>query len=231
MNKTFLLGSLAAAAIALHSQAQTTDIINPTLLNGGFESPVLTASHKQGWDGTPDITNWTNTATNFAGAAATFTDDGVDLNAGGAHTGNQFAFYHAGEGGSFDLSNFTIRAGDQISLSWYGRADTIYMGLFTSTNGGFTGSTPLANTGIITQPTGTVAGQNGYLPYNFAYTVQATDTVGPLGLVIFNPMTGYANVDDITLSVTRAPEPSTYALMVAGLGGLMFVFRARRSMV
>lgn len=230
MKKTLFLASLAAFAVGFSAHAQvTTIVIDGNNLNGGFENPQVGAGDsKNGFDTAgKDILNWTNTPTNFAGGAATYTDNGVDFNAAGAHAGTQFAFFHGGEGGAFNLSAFTVQANDQITLSWFGRADTILFGLFTSTSGSLTGATFLANTGNVAQ-TPAAYGAN-----TFNYTVQNTDALGPLGVVIYNPLAaGYANVDDVALTVTRAvPEPGTYALMFAGLGGLFFMLRARRASV
>lgn len=231
MKKTFLLASVAAFALGLSAHAQTinTIVIDGTTLNGGFENPqVGVGDSKNGFDTAgKDILNWTNTPTNFAQQPATYTDNGVDFNAAGAHAGTQFAFFHGGEGGAFNLSTFAVQAGDQITLTWFGRNDTIIMALFTSTSGSLTGASFIFNTGNVAQT------PNAYAQNVFNYTVQPTDTVGPLGVVIYNPTVGYANVDDITLSVatTTVPEPSTYAMMLAGLGGLFAMFRARRAAV
>lgn len=231
MKKTFLLVSLAAFAIGVSAQAQvlTTAVIDGVNLNGGFENPqVGVGDAKNGFDTAgKDILNWTNTPTNFAGQPATYGDNGVDFNAAGAHAGTQFAFFHGGEGGAFNLSAFTVQPGDEITLSWFGRNDTILFSLFTSTSGSLTGATFLTNTGNVAQT------PNAYGQNIFNYTVQSTDALGPLGVVIYNPLAaGYANVDDVALTVARVvPEPSTYALLFAGLGGLFAMFRARRASV
>ena len=215
----FALG-FAALCGSANAQSMLT-LINATTLNGSFESPTLTASSKQGFDAAgQDIANWTNTNTTFAGATgATYNDNGVDLNAGGANSGNQFAFFHAGEGGAFNLTTYQLKVGDQISLSWFGRADTIAFRLFSSTNGTYATAVTLAEF----QQTQTAA----YVLYTPAtYTVTAADLAGgpkTLGLSIFNPTVGYANVDDITLTVVSAvPEPST--VVSFALGGITLLF-------
>ncbi len=209
---TALCGSVSA-------QSMLT-LINGATLNGGFESPTLTASSKQGFDAPgQDITNWANTGTTFAGAAgATYNDNGVDLNTGGANTGNQFAFFHGGEGGAFNLTTYQLKVGDQISLSWFGRADTIAFRLFSSTNGTYATAATLAEI----QQTQAADVYTAYaLP---TYTVTAADLVGgpkTLGVSIFNPTVGYANVDDVTLSVVSVPEPST--VLAFATGGVVFL--------
>lgn len=195
-------------------------LISPTTLNGGFEAPDVTAAgSKGGFDAAgKDIVNWGNTNTTFAGALGTYNDNGVDQNAGGANSGNQFAFFHGGEGGAFNLTTYQLNVGDQISLSWFGRADTIAFRLFSSTNGTYATAATLAEF-----QQAQAAAYTLFTPAT--YTVTAADLAGgpkTLGVSIFNPTVGYANVDDVILTVTAAvPEPST--VMACAVGGIMLL--------
>ncbi len=224
--KTLLLASLAIAAVSVCAQAQT-DIIDATLLNGSFET-VLAPGGKsnKGFDTAgADVTNWTNTNTDINGVAAPYTDTGSQ-NGGGAEDGAQFVFFHGGDGGAFNLTSTVIHTGDAFSLTFYGNnASGLTYRLFSSTDGTYATAATLTGNNITT-----AAG--AYQQYFINYTALPTDNGKTIGVSLFGTG-GYANVDNLVLSVTPAPapEPSTYALMFAGLGALFFMFRVRRSAV
>lgn len=220
--KTLLLASLAVAAFGLGAQAQTA-LINPTLLNGSFETALLPVGGKSqnGFD-TPafDVTNWTNTNTDAAGATVGYGDAGYE--SGAAQNGAQFAFFHGGDGGAFNLTTAVINTGDVFNLSFYGNNGAgLTARLFSSTNGTYATNATLATSAITT-----AAG--AYTQYFLAYTATPADSGKTVGVSFFGTA-GYPNVDNVVLTVTPVPEPSTYALMFAGLGGLLLVTRARRS--
>ncbi len=224
--KTSFISSPLAIALGLlgsSSLSEAAVLINGTTLNGGFESPAVgVGDSKQGFDMSgKDILNWTNTTTTYAGVGgATYNDNGVDFNAGGAHSGDQFAFFHGGEGGAYNLTNYIIQAGDQFSLTWWGRADTIAIRLFSSSDGSYGTAATMTellqaqSAGIYTQYT---------IP---TYTAVAGDVGKTIGVSVFNPLPGYANVDDFVLTVTSVPEPSS--CLAFTLGGAAFIFRRSR---
>lgn len=198
-------------------------LIDSLTLNGSFEAPDLTGnSAKNGFDASgKDLLSWANTGTSYAGGAGTYGDVGVDNNSGGAHSGNQFAFFHGGEGGAYNLTSYAIQAGDQFTLSWWGRADTIAIRLFSSTDGTYGTASTLTETSQL--QTGT------YAQYSFSYTAAPGDVGKTLGVSIFNPVVGYANVDDISLSVAAVPEASSsISLAIAGAAVLLRRSRQRK---
>lgn len=209
------------ALLGFGAVAQAAVIIDSTTLNGGFEGPdVGGADAKQGFDIVGrDIANWANTTTTYGGGlGATYGDVGVDNNTGGAHSGNQFAFFHGGEGGAFNLTSHVIQSGDQFSLTWWGRADTIAVRLFSSTDGTYNTATTLAELQQLQSPA-------TYTQYTLTYSAVADDVGKTLGVSIFNPLpAGYANVDDIALSTI--PEASTS--VTVALGAMAVLLRRSR---
>ena len=192
-------------------------LIDGSTLNGGFENPDLSVagSAKQGFDMPgKDIAAWMITTTTYGGSAgASYNDVGVDFNAGGAHSGNQFAFFHGGEGGAYNMTSYVIQSGDQFSLTWWGRADSIAMRLFGSTDGTYGTATTLAEMIQLQNDPG------GYAQYMLTYSAVAADVGKTIGVSIFNPDVGYANVDDVMLTVV--PEPSGSVLLLAGAATLV----------
>lgn len=216
---TTLAAGLGLAAMAATSHAAV--LIDSTTRNGGFESPNVGAGDaKNGFDmAGKDLDFWFNTTTTWAGAGgATYNDVGVDLNAAGAHSGSQFAFFHGGEGGAYNLTTYAIQEGDQFTLTWWGRADTLGVRLFSSTDLTYSTAATLAQ---ISQPQ-----PGGYAQYSLSYTAVAADAGKTIGVSIFNPLTGYANVDDVVLNVTSIPEPSSSAALL--LGAAAFILRRSR---
>ena len=219
--KSSIVALLGLAALSGMSQAAVVVLIDATTRNGSFDSPTLAASIKSGFDApASDIVNWTNTNISWAGTAGTYGDTGVDLNAGGAHTGNQFAFFKGSAGGAFNLTNYAIQSGDQFSLSWYGRADTIGVRLFSSTDASYATAVTLAQ---ISQ-----AQPGGYAQYSLSYTAVPADAGKTIGVSVFNSAIGYANVDDFVLTVTQVPEPSSCLSLAVG-GAALVLRRSRRT--
>ncbi|RYD66493.1 MAG: PEP-CTERM sorting domain-containing protein [Verrucomicrobiaceae bacterium] len=205
--------------IALASASHAAVLIDEVTRNGSFESPNVGAGDaKNGFDMPgKDLDNWFNTTTTWAGATgATYGDVGVDFNAGGSHSGSQFAFFHGGDGGAYNLTTYEIQAGDQFTLTWWGRADTLGVRLFSSTDLTYNTAATLAE---ISQ-----AQPGGYAQYSLTYNAAPADVGKTIGVSIFNPLAGYANVDDVELSVI--PEPASSA--VFALGSAAFLLRRSR---
>ncbi len=220
MIPTVLAASLAVLAAAAPAGAAV--LIDATTRNGSFESPdVSDGDAKKGFDMPgKDLDSWANTNTTWLGASgATYNDVGVDFNASGAHSGSQFAFFHGGEGGAYNLTTYVIQTGDQFSLTWWGRADTIGMRLFSSTDNSYGTAATLAE---ISQ-----AQPGPYTQYSLNYTAVAEDVGKTIGVSIFNPLIGYSNVDDVVLTVTTIPEPSACISLAMGSAALL-LRRTRR---
>ncbi len=219
----FVSSAIGLISMSASSNAQTV-LIDPTTLNGSFETLALGPGGKdtKGFDATPapnvDILNWGNTNTNWLGDAAFYNDTGAEYRAP-SQEGVQFSFYHGGEGGAFNLTSYAIHEGDSFSLTWYGYQDTVGIRLFSSTTGDYSSAATL-NEIDIAQPGGT------WVQYSLAYTAVAADEGKTIGVSIFNSGVGYANVDDVVLTVTPVPEPTTCVLGALGLT-FCLLFRSR----
>ncbi|MES2476565.1 MAG: PEP-CTERM sorting domain-containing protein [Verrucomicrobiota bacterium] len=218
---THILTTGAIGLASLSGISQAAVLIDGTTLNGSFESSDLSIAGdaKNGFDMVgKDITNWQNTDTTYAGVFDNSYDDtGVDYNAGGAHSGNQFAFVHGGDSGTFNLTSYIISPGDLFTLTWWGRADTIAVRLFSSSDGTY-GTASTLNELVQVQ-------DNAYTQYSFNYAAVPADYGKTIGVSIFHPLAGgWSNADDVMLTVV--PEPSSSMSLI--FGGAALVLRRSR---
>lgn len=203
------LAAIAAAlAVAATASAQniSSHFVNldfdagGTHIASGFDNPGA------------DIIGWNN----YAGIA----DAGVE--GPGAWWGPydfQAAFINGG-GSAFNLSDYTIQAGDSFSVSFLAQSWQ-----WTGANGQWTATlfydNPANVIGSYTTP--------GQLPENWQPWASYTSDVpivatpasvgGKLGILMANTGTRHALVDEIVVSI---PEPTALSLMaVAGLGLLL----------
>jgi hypothetical protein len=107
MNKTVLKFSLFCLALVAMSSVALAQPANQ-LGNPGFESPAF------------------GKETNFS-LIYPWQDDGIDyVNSGiedtGAHSGTYRAFEMSGDDGAYQISNYQMQNGDQITLSWWALA-------------------------------------------------------------------------------------------------------------
>lgn len=207
--------AIAAAALSIAASTQAQPIT--TFLNLDFDSG---GTHiNSGFDAVgADIIGWTNHAGIF--------DAGVE--GPGAWWGpyeDKAAFINGG-GSAYNLSDYTIQAGDSFSISFMARSWQ-----WTGANGQWTATlfydNPANVIGSYTTP--------GQLPEQWQpWSLYTSDTAisatpasvgGKLGILMSNTGTRIAQVDEIVVSV---PEPATLSLMVvAGLG--MALKRRRQS--
>ncbi len=254
MHSSKFLFACVALGLALTSKtasAQTLNLISPTVNDGGFESITGKSNFVSSTSANANIPYWGATLVNAAGATVvTPPDSGAEMGAPSAgndnrptHTGNAGAFWQPG-GTSTAFNLVTSRAmvaGDVYNLSWFGR--------FTGNGGAQVASlfSQLASTATgatyTYQPSATLTTLDTTDPNNFligtfsqyflTYTATADDAGKFIGLMYGNSGTAYIAADDFVLTVTpaAAPEPSTYALLFAGLGGVFVVRRLRRASV
>ena len=204
MKHKALLAGLALAAAALmgqQAQAATNLITNP-----GFE--------------TGDLTGYTETG-NYTGY------DGVTMgnDAGGPHSGSYLLELgsYAGSGPAGVTQTLSTVAGQDYTFSLYlanGANNAPGDQLFDVT---YNGSTLYSLDGETAFP---------YKLLSFIVVGTGSDTIGVSG---YSDGT-YNDVDDLSFvasagSVSAAPEPSTWALMIAGIGGIgLMLRRARKTM-
>lgn len=235
MNKISLLAIFATAVVGVSAHAQTA-LINPTTNNGSFETSPAAK------------TNFTATTSNaapiaFWGSQANVTDTGTATGTDVAQDGTKGAFEQPGAGIFNLVTTRTILGSDFYTLTFYARSTanpanvvtqpltvTLYSQAATATGSTY-GYAPIRTlatfTPMISNATGFPAGSQ----YTLTYAAIAGDVGNDIGISITNGATNYNGLDNFVLTVAPVPEPSTYALMFAGIGGLLFVLRARRSLV
>ncbi len=209
MNKLLLL---AAATLAV-SSVQAQSIV--PLTNGDFDDGV--ANFPDGFDADPDIPGWSD--------LTVITDSGVE---GPGAWWNPYeghaAFLKKAEG-AFNLSTYTIQAGDTFDVSFFGKtwdaSSHVTVTLFYDDPANVIGSFSTGLTPTWTQ-------------YSTSTAIDAIagSVGGLLGISILNTATDsgnrFANFDEVQVSVTSAiPEPSSFAAL-AGLVGLAFAASRRR---
>ena len=233
MIKTPLLVFLAATAAAISAHAQALALINPSTNNGSFETPTTGKV-----DFTP-TTSLNGTVPFWGNTGAAATDTGVDAGADITEDGARGAFEAPGTGIFNLVTSRPIATGDVYTLTFYGRstanpanvaADPLLASFYTQ-------AVPAAGTAYGYAPISAALGANtetlsnaaAFAQYTLTYTATAADAGKDIGISLTNNGNNYNGLDNFVLNVTPAPEPSTYALMFVGMGGLVVVLRHRRS--
>lgn len=203
----------AAAMVALGasatSQAATLTLIGGSTNNGDFEigSGLISGG---------SVTSW-----------ATWTEQSTADNNTGIHTagpvGPDQNIYIQGGGAIRNITTHTAAIGDTFE---YGFTDAysevnITMQLIYNDGGTWT-----AITGSDLTEEGGGLG-NRITSRSDSFTVQAGDAwVGKtIGVGLFSTG-GFPNIDDVNLSVTAVPEPSSAALL--GIGGIALILRRKK---
>lgn len=250
------LFACVAVGLALTSRtasAQMMTLISPTVNNGGFEStPTTKPLFTSPTSSTTNIPYWGATLLNAAGTAvAAPTDSGAENDGGTigntgnnavAHTGTYGAFWQpTGSSTAFNLvTTNPIVAGNIYTLTWYGRTTggggaqvvTLFSQLASTVTGGtytYQPSATLITANGLNDTNYALTAANGpFALYTLTYKATATDAGKLIGLTYGSSGTAYIGADDFTLT-SAVPEPSTYALLFAGLGGVLLVGRFRRA--
>jgi hypothetical protein len=189
----------AAMSLGITSNAQ----LITTFTNLDFDAGVQ--NFPNGFDNpAADIPGWQN--------HTAITDSGVEGPGAwwGTYQGHA-AFMKAGEG-AFNLSDYTIQAGDVFSIEFYGKCwwdpGAWTVSLFYDN--------PANVIGSYTTPT--LANWNWNL-YSTSIAATPASAGGKLGVIFLSSGASFAQVDEITIVV---PEPTSMSLMaVAGLGLLL----------
>ena len=211
--------SLAAAAVAgfaVSAQAQTTN----GFANGGFETAGVTTAAASWLQAAGGYTRSTDAHTGSFSAqlmspafnAAVMLQNSVEqgglpaLTVGDTPT---LSFWAKGNAGGTGNVLFALRYLDGVGNI-----------LANSQNQFFQNS---INQDTWTQITYTLA--NGVPVGAVAAFVEFSQAIGPIEASL---PAGKVLIDDLYLSVTAVPEPESYAMFMAGLGGLGFLIRRRR---
>ena len=255
----FACAALGVTLTSITASAQVLTLISDTVNDGGFESvggdPTNIGTKKTFFvsptSSTSNIPYWGATLVNAAGGTvAAPTDSGAEnapISTGAdnysTHSGVDGAFWQPNANSTaFNLvTTRTMVAGDVYNLSWYGR---------------LTGPNGVQAATLFSQLTSTVGATYTYQPsatlvsldatnvdnflvanfslYTLTYTATADDAGKYIGLTYGNSGGNYISADDFNLTVTpgaAVPEPSTYALLLACLGSVLFVRGFRGALV
>lgn len=153
----------------------------------------------------------------------------------------------SGNGGIIETDTFAFSAGDRIQLTFLGSGnqrnastalnDDLFGGFrFLSpvsfTNVQFTGFTGFSSAGpLLLGEVAQVPFDQGWTPYSISFTALSS---GSFTALIGTNSTGDNEgplVDNVRVGAAVVPEPSTWAMMLLGFGGLGAVLRRRRATV
>jgi hypothetical protein len=171
-----------------------------------------------------DIPGWISDCTGVGVDSQRFGGDNTisahfQTSSGGNHTAYQVLGVSALANSTYVLS---------MSLGNNGNYATPVVNLYAGGTDGYgTGGTALTLSGT----TGTAPGSNVWQPWTYTYTTGSTPPSGNLEIVLGVTGSGDVWVDNVALNVTTQsiPEPSTLALLAAGLAGLLaYAWRKRR---
>jgi hypothetical protein len=194
---------IGAAFIAISAVSMAPNAAAQLIQNGGFEAspivgPYQYTSTLQGWTVTGNQTVVFNSAYAPVGAGS----QSVQIERAGDSLSQSFASV-IGQAYKLDFL-----------LSGYNNAPNAHLGV--AVNGASLGN--FTGTGLL------------YIPYTLFFTGTAATTTlsfANLGPTLGSPSgSSYPHLDNV--SVTAVPEPSTYVLMLAGLGFVGFVARRRQ---
>ena len=232
LKKTIAISLAAAAVAGFAVSAQAANGI----ANGGFESaPAIFTVGSQPGPGGQGVGYW---LTQGGSGAATLSTDahsgnysasvtcpqlcgstlfgnssdngGLSLDPANWGTSPTFSFWAKGTVGTTGNLTYALRYLDAVGNILAG---TLGQTLNTVSA---TQWTQFTNSGLVI-PKGTTA-----------VFFETTFAIGPVG-INNPPFTGGGFlIDDINLTVTAVPEPESYAMFMAGLGGLGFLIRRRR---
>jgi hypothetical protein len=91
------------------------------------------------------------------------------------------------------------------------------------------GSAVLDIGGVDTTATGTAPGSGGFSLYTASFTATALQSGDPITIELFGPSTNCCQGDFADVSLTTSvPEPATWALILAGVGGVGGMMRRTR---
>jgi hypothetical protein len=186
----------------------------------------------------PETTGITGGLTDSTGASSTITETKVDnghYNAGGAVTG----FSAVGDNDLYSggIYSTTGSAGFSLTLAGLNTADTYNLILYVKDPNGDAGTLVSGTSGAQTYYLKTISNATMSSYIQGLATTSGTAAAG--NYFEFTGLSGSSitaslsssgvNVSGFQLETVAAPEPSTWALMLGGLGMLCFVVRRKRT--
>jgi hypothetical protein len=165
-----------------------------------------------------NIEGWLNAGATYAGSGVDYAgNNGIVV-----HSGTMTAFCKGSDSGAYQIANYQIQDGDQVSLTWWAKSSYNNAGQQVellkapSLSSSFSALLPLAASTAALNNTG-----NGgaYTQYTLVYTASAADA-GSFPAVFFNASGGssFAMFDDFALRVNNAPMTPPSLAAVAGNG-------------
>jgi hypothetical protein len=197
------------------------------LANGSFETPTVpVGSFTDFAPGSGALTDWTVFTGGVSIVNGSFGQNGVSFP---AQDGVQWLDLTGNGSNSTEGVSQTVAttAGHQYRLSFY---------VGNTTGGGIFGSTStvavLLNGSVALTATNTATSPTTQNWFQFTHTFTASGATTTLGFRNGDPATdnnnGLDNVVLIDVGVAAIPEPETYAMLLAGLGLLVFMARRRK---
>jgi hypothetical protein len=220
LKSKLLAGGLVAGVAAigtLHAGAAPITVVNPSF---EIDSPGLYLTGPTGWSGSASGVTANGGVGNYmlSTTAGTQYLEGNTNYAPFTWSVSQTTGYTASLGDTFTL---TVGLGElsgqtQTSSNFAGRVALLIDGTIVAENTAADSDTPVPG---------------GFADATITYTATSNDAGGPVGieLLLNTPLSG-ADFDNVRLNVDPAatPEPSTWAMMLAGLVSLIGLGRLRR---
>jgi fibronectin type 3 domain-containing protein len=206
--------------------------LTASLVNPGFETntsgTVFNTKVSIGFD-VPgnNVAGWLN-------AGTTYNDSGVDYagdNGVTVHSGSVAAYCDQGDSGAYQIVNYQLQAGDQVTLTWWAKSSwnnadqNVQLLSAASPNSAYASLTPLA---VSTAPLNNTGNGGIYTQYTLNYTAKAADAGNYPAVSFFSPGTpgSWATFDDFNLSILSIPPAPSGLVAVAGNGQAVLTWNA-----
>jgi hypothetical protein len=215
--------AIAASILSLAAVANAQTDISSQFVNLDFDSGGVSGPF-DGFDapGSPEIIGWNNMPNAFA---PNLDDAGVEASGAWWGTYQANSAFMADGDGAYNLSSYTIQAGDQFSIDFFAKCwwdDGLWtVSLFYDT--------PANVIGTYSTP-GTTVPHWSWSEYSTTTPITATvaSEGHQLGILFVSSGAGVACLDEVVVTVTPVPEPGTMALLALG-GTSLLLWRRRQT--
>ena len=213
-NSYYVVSAVNEAGVESANSAQVgTSVLNysASLINPGFETntsgAVINVKLTKGFDiSTNDAAGWNNAGTTYVDSGVDYTNDASLV----PHGGRMVAYCDQGDSGAYQIVNYPMQAGDQLTLTWWAKSSwnnasqNVKLLSATNTSSAYANLTQLTNSTAALSQTG-----NGgaYTQYTLTYTAAAGDVGKYVAVSFLCPGTAgsWAMFDDFNLTVLSIP--------------------------